>query len=346
VAEADRASSSKGRLLVQYGEELYGSGRAALAEAALAKAAGLAEGRADKSGAWSRMAGIAGETGHPRNAARAWQAVADLNPGTVVRVEALLALADVQRSRLKDCPAALAAYTAVVGDPLLGERKGLVYLQMAECHLRMNQAAEASRALDQLKDSGADTETKAEGAFLAAELKFFAGDFNAAQPLYQAVAENFTRTRKTNDAVGRYLQIVRAQDQNDAAALKAYARMEESTRLEDTTAVVQAAQQLAAQFPASDLAADGLVREAEMIRSRLRAEEAIGLCGRAATGHPKARAAPYALALVGDICLRELNDHPRALAAYEKLLDQYPDNLLAGEARRTVEKLRRERGES
>jgi tetratricopeptide (TPR) repeat protein len=346
VTEADRASNSKGKLLVQYGEELYGAGRAALAESALEKAAGLAGSPADRTMAWSRMAEIAGEAGHPQSAARALQAVADLNPGSPARVEALLALADVKRSRLHDCAGALAAYEAVAGDPLLGPRRGLVQLRVAECRLRMNQLDEASKALAQIKPADTDTETQAEGAFLAAELKFYAGDFNAAQPLYQGVAEGFTRTRKANDAVGRYLQIARAQDQKDLEALKTYARMEQFSRLEDTTAVIQAARQLSAQFPASDLAAEGLVREAEMIRAPLRAEEAIGLCQKAAVEHPKARAAAYALALIGDICLRELNDHPRALATYEKLLDLYPDNLLAGEARRTVERLRRERGES
>lgn len=346
VAEADRASGSKGRLLAQYAEELYGSGRHALAEAALEGSAGLAEGAAEKSRAWSRMAEIAGESGHAESAARAWRAVADLNPGSVVRVEALLALAELQRSRLEDCAGALASYEAVIGDRLLGKQQGLVYLRMAECHLRMSRPAEAAKALDRLKDADADPETKAEGAFLAAEMKFYAGEFSAAQPLYQGLAENFTRTRKTNDAVGRYLQIVRAQDQNDVAALKAYARMEQFSRLEDTTAVLQAARELADGFPGSDLAAEGLVREAELIRGPRRAEEAIALCEKAAAGHPKARVAPYALALVGDICLRDLQDSRRALAAYEKLLDLYPDNLLAGEARRTVERLRRERGES
>jgi tetratricopeptide (TPR) repeat protein len=213
---------------------------------------------------------------------------------------------------------------------------------MADCHLRMNQLAEAEKALGKLKAGPGDPEIQAEGEFLGAEIKFFRGDFTAAQAAYQVLADNFTRTRKTNDAVGRYLQIARAQDEKQVDALKLYATMEQFTRMSDTTAVLETARKIQADFASTDFAADAMVREAEMIRTRGEHEKAIALCEKAVAAHPKARIAAYALAVVGDIYLKELADNKRALATFERLLDEYPENLQSAEVRRTVERLRRE----
>ena len=119
-------------------------------------------------------------------------------------------------------------------------------------------------------------------AFLAAEIRFYEGEFDDAQPAYQAVAENFTRTRKTNDAVGRYLQIARAKDQGDLEALKVYATMEKFNRMADSTATWNAATALLTKFATSDLAADAMVRQAEILRAKPgQSEDAIALCAKA-----------------------------------------------------------------
>ena len=345
VVEADRASKSGGQVLFQYGEELYAGGRALLAEAAFQKAADSGTDVAFRTQAYSRTAEVALEANRPEVAASAYESISKINPGSGIQVEALLALADVQQSKLRDYAGALEAYSKLEGNPNLGTRQATLYLQMADCHLRMNQLDEAQAALVKLKAGPGDPEIQAEGEFLGAEIKFYRGDFTGAQAAYQMLAENFTRTRKTNDAVGRYLQIARAQDQKQGDALKLYATMEQFTRMSDTTSVLETAKKIQADHAATDFAADAMVREAEMIRNRGKHTEAIGLCERAVAEHPKARIAPYALSVVGDIYLKDLGDKKHALATYERLLDEYPENLQSAEVRRTVERLRRE-GES
>jgi tetratricopeptide (TPR) repeat protein len=341
VDEADRSSKAGGAILFQYGEELYGSGRSPLAEAAYVKAAEAATDVAFRTQAWSRVADVALEQKRYTTASSAYEAIAKASPGTPAGVEALLNLADIKQTHLRDYAGALAAYKALEGNPNLGARQATLYLQTADCHLRMDQPDEAISVLNKLKAAPADQEIQAEGEFLMAEIKFFKGDFTGAQAAYQSLAENFTRTRKTNDAVGRYLQIARAIDSKETDALKLYATMEKYTRMSDTTTVLDTSRKLQADFAASDLAADALVREAEMIRNRGKAREAVTLCERAVAEHPKARIAAYALAVMGDIYLSELSDKKLALAAFERLLDEYPENLLAAEVRRTLEKLRR-----
>lgn len=341
VVEADRSSKAGGTILFQYGEELYGSGRSPLAEAAYVKAAEAATEVTFRTQAWSRVADVALEQKRYTTAASAYESISKANPGTAAGVEALLNLAEIQQTHLRNYAGALAAYEALEGNPNLGARQATLYLQTADCHLRMDQPDKALAVLNKLKAGPADQEVQAEGEFLMAEIKFFKGDFTGAQAAYQSLAENFTRTRKTNDAVGRYLQIARAMDSKEMDALKLYAAMEKYTRMSDTTTVLETARKLQADYAATDLAADALVREAEMIRNRGKAEEAVILCERAVAEHPKARIAAYALAVMGDIFLSDLSDKKRALAAFERLLDEYPENLLAAEVRRTVEKLRR-----
>jgi thioredoxin-like negative regulator of GroEL len=342
VEAADRDSKAGGRILAQYGEELEAAGKMGLAEQALRKSAEATTDAEDRLAAYTRLAEFAERQNRPAVEAEAWKAVAAAGPKSPAGLAALESLARVQLYRLNDQAGALETLTALEARPDIGERKHELYLPIAECQVRMGSHDDALQTLEKLKGSMADAETQAEGAFLGAEIRFFRADFDAAQVEYENVAQNFTRTRKTNDAVGRYLQIAWAKDQKDLAALAAYARMEEAHRMGDSTATWQAAQSLIAEHAASNFAADALVRQAELLRPRPgKTEEAIALCTRAADTYPKARAAAYALAVMGDICLKDLGDRKRALAAYERLLDEHPQNLLAAEVRRTVERLRR-----
>jgi tetratricopeptide (TPR) repeat protein len=342
VEAADRESKAGGGILGQYGEELEAAGRMDMAEQALRKSAESATGAEERMAAYSRLAGFAERENRPAVEAEAWKAVAAAGPKSPAGLAALESLARVQLYRLNDQAGALETLTALEARPDFGERRHELYLPIAECQVRMGSHDDALLTLEKLKGSKADAETQAEGAFLVAEIRFFRADFDAAQVEYENVAQNFTRTRKTNDAVGRYLQIAWAKDQQDLPALAAYARMEEAHRMGDSTATWQAADALLADHATSNFAADALVRQAELLRVRPgKAEEAIALCTRAADTYPKARAAAYALAVMGDICLKDLGDRKRALAAYERLLDEHPQNLLAAEVRRTVERLRR-----
>lgn len=342
VEAADRAAKSGGAMLGQYAEELEAAGKTRLAEQAYRKSAESTAGPEARIDAYRRLAEFADRQDLPAVEADAWKAVAQAGPTSSAGLAALESLARVQLYRLNDQAGALETLTALEARPDIGERKHELYLPIAECQVRMGRHDEALVTLEKLKGSKADTETQAEGAFLGAEIRFFRGDFDAAQVEYESMAQNFTRTRKTNDAVGRYLQIAWAKDQEDLPALRAFARMEEAHRMGDSTATWQAAAALIEGHATSNFAADALVRQAELLRARPgKSEDAIALCARAADGYPKARAAAYALAVMGDICLKDLGDRKRALAAYERLLDEHPQNLLAAEVRRTVERLRR-----
>lgn len=342
VAEADRQSGRPGAILFQFGEELDASDRKTPAEQAFRRAAQAYPAADDRVTAWTRVAELAAAERQPRAEAEAWREIASAAPKSPAARTALQSLARVQLEGLRDYPGALATLQELEKNPDSGDGKGELYLPMAECQLRLGRLDDAAASLERLKGSKADQERQAEGAFLMAEIHFYRGEFDDAQAAYQMLAENFTRTRKTNDAVGRYLQIARAKDQKDLASLAKFADMERATRVADTTAVMAAADTLIERFATSEFAADALVRKAELTRPRTgQIEAAIALCERAVAEHPKSRAAPYALALVGDICLNDLGDKKRGLEAYERLLDQYPQSLLSAEVRRVVEKLRR-----
>lgn len=340
VTEADRASGSGGNLLFQFADGLYSEGLSEMAGNAYRRAGEMAADKELKRRSWRRAAEVAEEGERWSEAVLAYQGLASVDPRSTEGVEALLTVADIQQSRLRNYEAALASYRALESN-LPSERLGRLYLQMADCYLRMNRPTESQTWLGKVKGTKADAEVQAEAAFLQAEILFFSGDFKGAQTAYEDLARNFTRTRKTNDAVGRYLQIVKFKDLKQTEALKAYARMEEANRMGDTTAVVETSHRLQADYAATDLAADALVREAEVVRMRGNGESAVALCLKAVSEHPKARIAPYALSLMGHILLNNLNDRNRALEAWEQLLGDYPDNMLAAQIRRTVERLRR-----
>lgn len=340
VTDADRVAAAGGTLLFQFADGLYSQGLSEMAGSAYRKSAEAATNRDQRARAWNRAVEVAVEGERWSEAVAAYQGLAAIDPRSPVGIDAQMAVADLQQSRLRNYQAALDTYQALAPN-LTGARLGRLYLQMADCYLRMNREPDAKTWLEKVKGSQADQETQAEAAFLAAEMLFFSGDFGAAQTAYEDLAQNFTRTRKTNDAVGRYLQIIKFKDLGQQEALKVYARMEEANRMGDTTAVITTAHQLQKDYGTTDLAADALVREAEVLRLRHQGEAAALLCQRAADEHPRARVAPYALSVMGYIMQNDLHDAPRALAAWEKLLATYPENILAAQIRRTVERMRK-----
>lgn len=340
VTDADRVAAAGGNLLFQFADGLYSQGLSEMAGSAYRKSAETATNRDARARAWHRASEVAVEGERWSEAVAAYQGLAAIDPKSPAGIDAQLTVANIQQSRLRNYQAALGTYQALMPS-LSGDRLGKLYLQMADCYLRMNRVDDAKTWLGKVKASPADQETQAEAAFLGAEILFFSGDFATAQTAYEDLAQNFTRTRKTNDAVGRYLQIVKFKDLGQQEALKVYARMEEANRMGDTTAVITSAHRLQQDYAATDLAADALVREAEVLRLRRQSLVAAGLCQRAADEHPKARIAPYALSVMGYILQNDLSDSKGALAAWEKLLANYPEHILAAQIRRTVERMRK-----
>ncbi|MGA9116599.1 MAG: tetratricopeptide repeat protein [Bacteroidota bacterium] len=247
----------------------------------------------------------------------------------------------VQYERFGDPQSALASLKAAEGDlrgtSSLAHDIGLMIGRVLESQgdtagatLRFRTVAEAPRATPDQQD---------EATFRLAELAYFAGSFDRAEELLRGITLNL-KADYANDA----LRLLAFLGENGASApedLREFARAAWTARTaggEDAAALFR---RIPEGNPRSPLADDALMEAAALLVQAGRAGEAAALyrevLDRFGTTSTLLDRAQFAL---GEVCQFALGDRAGAVAAYETLLADYPQSLLAEEARRRIRSLR------
>jgi len=188
-----------------------------------------------------------------------------------------------------------------------------------------------------------DPEQAETAAFREAEVAFFAGDADSALVLFQDMAENYPRSLLADDAAHRYIMLNKYQATGGGKAVEHWGRLEWGRLVGDSAAVDSSARAINETWPGGELAAESWLALAEIAAAAGDFEAAMERLDQVIHEHDwDRRRAPIALMRQGEILLGELDRPQEALLRYETVLTEYPECVLAGEARRIVERLRRD----
>jgi tetratricopeptide (TPR) repeat protein len=171
------------------------------------------------------------------------------------------------------------------------------------------------------------------------ELDFFAARFDTAQAGYRQFAALHGRGFLTNDAIARFLLI----DENSDAGAKPLALYAEAARAARSARPDSAATVLRTALERHP----GVALEDDLHFALGEVELELGVPAAAlrhftvvADSMPDSPLAPAALIRIGNYHLAGDRDKKAAMAAYEKVLERYPEAVEAGEARERLEHLR------
>ncbi len=171
------------------------------------------------------------------------------------------------------------------------------------------------------------------------ELDFFAARFDTAQAGYRQFATLHGRGFLTNDALARFLLI----DENSDAGAKPLALYAEAARVARAGRPDSAANVLRLaldRHPGAALEDDLHFALGEVNLEMGLPDQALRHFAVIADSMPESPLAATALLQIGRCHMIGDRDKKAAMAAYEKVLERFPDSVEAGEARERLERLR------
>ncbi len=243
---------------------------------------------------------------------------------------------DTAARRVSDLAVKMAPRTpGAARDP---ELTGRLAVRRGKDALASGELADAERAFNEARTSGASEHVREEAQFLAGEAAFYEGRFDSAAARYDAFANAYPTSRFTNDALER-MYLIESGNGGAVAGLTELARALRLARAgagDEALAVAAGAEAASANGPA--WAHAGLLT-ASLLEARGRGREAAAKALSVAETHPEDRLAPVGRRKAGDL-YHAAGQDALALAQYEELLVRYPRSWLAPETRRLVQDLR------
>ncbi len=341
VVEDERGLAGRG--VLRYAEELGGLGQSSAALAAYQVAAERTEHPSHRSRILFTVAELQERQGSYRDALASLAVIAEEREGHTAAGRALLKSADIYQTYLDDPGGALEVYLLLRDDPILGHHRPDMLLQMGDCYVRLDRLEEAAVAFNEVIPEALDPEQAEVAAFRGAEVQFYAGNIDSALILFQDMAENHPRSMLADDAAYRYILLNKYQSVMGGLLTQAFGRMEWGRLAGDSTAVDSSASFIIAERPKGELAGEAWLALADLSVAAGAYDVAVERLANIVEVHAADESrAPVALKRQGDLLLERLNRPQEALERYEIILTDYPNSVLTGEARRMVEKLRRD----
>jgi cellulose synthase operon protein C len=247
----------------------------------------------------------------------------------------------IQFEKFFDLDGALASFEKV------GEEAGGIRLIRYDVALKIGQievargdtarAALSYRPVASAPDATPDQVDEAN--YRLAELDFFGGHPDDAIRRLQAIALNL-KADYANDAL-RLLTFLEENEKTAPEALKQFAQAEFLSRQRKNTEAIALLNQVVQRFPGALLADDALMRSASLQEGAGLHQDALATYSRLLTEFKESSVAldraQFSVAEIQDFSLK---DKAAAIAAYEKLLVDYPRSVLTALARKRIRLLR------
>jgi outer membrane protein assembly factor BamD (BamD/ComL family) len=173
------------------------------------------------------------------------------------------------------------------------------------------------------------------------ELDFFQAAFDTAASSYRAFAATHPRGYLTNDAIGRMFLI----DENSDCGRKPltlYGASEMQRRAGRPDSAAALLRQVLDRHPGVELQDDCLLALGDLALRSPSPAVALGYYRAVADSMPDSPLAAAALMRIGRCQTETKQDVPAAIAADERVLDRFPDSVEADEARKLIERLRKQ----
>jgi len=262
-------------------------------------------------------------------------------PSSDYAAQASYQIGRIQFERYFDLDAALRAFEEAARslrakNPLrydISLRIGDVYLARGDTVNAAGRYLAVAAAPDALPDQGD------EASFRLAEIEYFGGRFQEAMRRLSAISLNL-KADFANDALS-LASFLEENAQTSPEALRTVAAADFAVRRSNNGEALVGLRDALVRFPTAPLADDVLLKIGYLEEASGRHREALAAFERLleefrAPSAPRDRA-QFA---VGEIYERGLHDAPGAIAAYQRLLEDFPHSVLASDARRRIRLLR------
>lgn len=171
--------------------------------------------------------------------------------------------------------------------------------------------------------------------FHLAELDVISGHYEEARTTFAALAEQAPEDRLANDCLDLAL-LLNEMGPADAPALAAYGSSRQARLLHDRAGLKTALEKITAEFPASPLGPVALFELGEALSEDHCSQQAIEKYAVLLVKYKEHRLAPRALEAGGDLQMTALHRPDLAVAAYEHILSDYPDDLFLDGVRKKL----------
>lgn len=260
------------------------------------------------------------------------------NARTLFAIKELAKLKSGALNKPKEAETLLEDALKITG--LNAEDIALLKLDLADVYVINNDPWEASLVLGQVEKSLPNTPIAQEAKFKNAKISFYNGNFKWAKAQLDVLKAS-TSQLIANDALDLSL-LIQDNTQQDTLglALKMYARAEFLRAQNLFDKAINVLDSVSVSFPNNELADDILVSKARIYTAKSKTDLAIKAYEEIIKNHISsiwADDAIYSLALIYD---DELKNKEKAMAYYQKLIEEFPGSLFVIDARKRFRILR------
>jgi TolA-binding protein len=237
---------------------------------------------------------------------------------------------------LDDLDSALVTFRAVAAMADKNPRKIDAAFRVGDCLAARGDLDGAREEYARLMQGNLPAGINEKAAYKLAEVTFWEGKFEQAKESFDQLVVDFPQGFFVNDALmqSMFLEEGLAADQK---ALEAYVSALRLAQRREYQRALEVFGQARDSFSTSALGDDMFLQIALLHEKLGRHQEALADLEQMLSEFPQSRLCPHALQRMGEIY--ELGDLPRARAAYQQVLSDYPRYLFLNEVRRKLRQL-------
>jgi len=276
-------------------------------------------------------------------ALNAYRAVIENHPHSEYSARSWYAIADIQEGKLFDVNSALTslmqASSELQGDGMFRQQ---ILLKTGELWLLKGDTVRAAQQYRAVASTpSAPPDQLDEANFCLAELDFFAGHFAEVTQRLASITVNL-KADYANDAL-ELEAFLTGNAMSPPDAMKEYAQAALKARQRHNSEAIGQFQHVVAAYPNAPLADDAMMRVGELqAQSGKFAEAALTYQDVLSRFKENSTLLDRAQFRIGELEQYGLHDPQKAVAAYEKLLSDFPRSVFLGEARKRIRQLRGE----
>lgn len=238
----------------------------------------------------------------------------------------------------RDCDSAMAVWTAMLQDakdPVMANR---ARIEMSVCHIRKNEYGQAEQLLTTVATSPIPDPNIEKAFFLMGEIRFYSGDFKKADEIFRKMVRQYPNSAYSNDALMRIDVISLAGgEEADSGSLAPFA---EAMKARLTGNPIQAAEILANPLlAASPIAEQSLFYSGISFAAGNDAARGVDVLRKYIDKYPDGLYTDRAYLEIGDLLRLRPETQGEAMAAYNKILELYPDGPVTEIARQRLRQL-------
>ena len=343
---ADEIAGGHGSELLEYAIILGDEGFREPAREAYLMVVERHPGTASAARAGTAAAGILAEMGDPAGAVLELRAVAYAFEGSSRGAQALFEAARVELDVLEDPGAALATI-AELRDGFGGRALKMndeVTLMEVDAYMKQGRLDEAHERSTGLVRDGVPDEIRESAMFALGFISFLKHDHTRAVEEFRAMVEMDPAGVLVNDALRLMLVIADAEESGDDKPVNLLADAHAARIRGDDRSSRELLELLSSNYTGAAVEAEALLLLGAAATVADEPRRAISYYERIVKGTEAITARAEALMRTGDLLSMRMGRDGEAMDVYLAILEDLPSNILSGEARRKLDRLRRQEG--